>query len=286
MRAVDGSAIQKICPRENVIAMSNSGGVWAVKTRCKSWRCKACKSSKAALMAWRIMEACSSALEPWFVSVTYGMSQEMQRSSEETRGKYTAAVVRGAVRDWREFCRRYRRSYGKKLKWLRIPELTKKRMLHYHLIMDNLRPSGFGRCGTPMGRRFDRDSDCACHTHQVSRIWKDITGWYVVDVRPVKNHAGMGNYLAGYLTKMPEEDYEFLWENGIQRRIEASRGFAKLPKISRPAGIIGYDRITIHGRHDLRYLRGLSEKDPHFKAVGNVFNEMRKRESILRRLGE
>lgn len=284
MKKVSGSNIQDVCEKEGVIALSNAGGVWAVRTRCKGWRCRTCRKTKIALLAWRIKEACSSAEEPWFVSVTYGMSQEMQGSCYETREKYKSAIVNGAVRDWREFCRRYNREYQTKIRWLRIPELTKRGMLHWHLIIDGMRIDGYGRCKTKMGARFKKDRDCDCHTHQVSRIWEGVTGWYVVDVRPVTNDAGIGNYLSGYLTKMSDEDYEYLTENGIIRRVETSRGFATLPKITRPAGIIGYDRITIHPRKALDYLRMLTDHDPAFKAVGNVFGEEQKKKAYMRKV--
>lgn len=73
-----------------------------------------------------------------------------------------------------------------------------------------------------MSREF-MQRDCQCIGHELSRVWKDITGdsWVVFAV-PVYGSSGAANYLAKYLMKneMHREELEAL---GFKRRFSISR---------------------------------------------------------------
>lgn len=256
---------------------------YAMSTRCKSWRCKPCKRAKIRVMSERISQACSSAVRPYFVSVTYGLPVEMRESCETILEKYRSTVAASAVKDYREFLRRFQRKHKRKLKWIRIPELTKSGMIHWHMVMDNM-PPGTDRCKTRMGNKFHKDKSCQCLTHLVSREWYSVTGWFVVDVREVYSGPGMGTYLGGYLTKMSEVDYEWLAANGITRRIDTSRGFGRLPKLHRAGGIWGYDRVDfVYGPGSSWHLQW-TKKQPEMQPMGGLWSPQQKREMALRRL--
>ncbi len=286
MRDVDGSVAQDYCPRAGHVSMRKADPGkkperYTLETRCKSWRCKPCKRAKISVMSERIRQCCKSAVQPYFVSVTYGISASVEASSFETQERYKTAVVRGASKDWKEFCRRYNREYKTKLRWMRIPELTKKGMLHFHLVIDGMPTGRSHRCATKMGDAFLADVECGCLSHAVSRVWADITGWFVVDVRPVTNPEGIGTYLGGYLTKMTEKEYEWLASAGMVRRIECSRGFGRLPKLIRPVGIGGYDRVDFQlGRGDPYEVTKTKAK---MVTLGGLWSEEQKRLMAVRR---
>jgi len=284
MRDVDGSVAQNYCPRAGYVSCRKASRRYVYQTRCKSWRCKPCKKAKVAVMSERIRQACKLATAPYFVSVTYGIPEKWTTLTKVPE-KYASTVAAGATKDWKEFCRRFQRLHNVKLKWLRIPELTKKGMLHWHLIIDGMPSTKEGhRCATKMGVAFLRDEQCGCLTHLISRVWKDVTTWYVVDCRPVTSSNGMGSYLGGYLTKMTEEHYEWLSANGVTRRIDTSRGFGRLPKLLRPVGIGGYDRIDfVHGKPSPSQLKDTRER-PEAQPKGGLWSKAQKKEMHRRRL--
>lgn len=138
----------------------------------------------------RVQSGCSSLGSCCLITFTYKADGPRQLG---------AAYV---AKDWREFWRRWNKIQPK-LEWLRVSELTKKKVIHHHVVAGPWK--GEIRCYGPkfeigpFERVFDR---CECLSHVASRLWYSVTGdSYIVHAMPIHGPAGAAVYLAKYMMK-------------------------------------------------------------------------------------
>lgn len=188
-----------------------------VKTICKTWRCTVCKNKLRALYAARTRYGVHKLGPSYFITVTYEMGR---------RDALTAEVARSDLRRfWVGF-----RKLNPGAEWCRVTELTQKGQVHHHIIVGGIgnrmascrmRPLDKGGYESWGGRYCVKQ----CLKHEVSKLWKGVTGdSYIVDASRVRSAGRMGTYLSKYILK-GEEYWERLNELGFQRRWNCSRGW-------------------------------------------------------------
>lgn len=204
------------CERRGMVWLTTPlGRTLVMATACHTWGCDVCAPSLLALFTARV-EIGVSRLEPCvFIALTYQAVSRVRRDA------------RSVGRDWQALWRRFRRrGLYRNLKWLKVPELTKKRVPHLHVLAG--RCEGEIRC---YGKIFDmarfkrRFDSCGCLSHVWSRDWFVVTGdSYLVHAVPVYSARGAGSYLGKYVRKgmQVRSDLESL---GFKRRWSSSRGW-------------------------------------------------------------
>ena len=214
-----GSVMEGVCPRRGAVELwSMDLRRVVIPTTCKTWKCVVCARKMKALFCSRVEIGVSRLGRCAFITGTY------QADSPRLRD---AGCVR---KDWMALLRRLDRSAWqdewKRMKWLRVMELTRRGIPHFHLVIG---PVGdFIRChGDSMDiRKFrSRMEDCDCLSHRFSREWKAITKgesyiWFAI---PVAGAAKAGSYMAKYLDKA--FDGKRAGELGMKRRWSYSKGW-------------------------------------------------------------
>lgn len=224
-----------------------------METRCHTWGCDVCAPSLLALFTARV-EIGVSRLEPCvFMALTY------QAVSKEPRNALSVG------KDWGALWRRFRRAgLYQSLKWIKVPELTKKKVPHLHVLAGTC--EGEIRCYGKIfnmarfRRRFD---SCLCMSHVWSRHWFAVTGdSYLVHAVPVHSGKGAGSYLGKYLRKGMQVRAE-LEALGFKRRWSSSRGWPGGGRIRLAQTLNGgWAEIVYlpgHSRYDSSYPDGSKE---------------------------
>ena len=194
--------------------MSTDGEVGTIPTTCKTWRCKGCRDRILNLFKARVNIGCSILGKCAFITGTYqAESPRLGRA--------------GCVReDWKALWRRMPPDL-KSLKWLRVMELTKKGIPHWHLVAGTIGENQEARCWgdylveKTYRKRFDT---CECLAHRFAREWFGVTGdSYIVHGTDVYSARGAGGYMAKYLLK--GFDGERARALGMRRRWSTSKGW-------------------------------------------------------------
>ncbi len=215
-----GSGSSSACPRSGSMLLET----WDqrrlfVNTNCNTWRCISCRDRLMARFKKRVSTGVSTLGQCIFITLTYQVD---------------GFIARGALcvkRDWEAFLRRLRKNCPElaAMKWLRVMELTRKGVPHFHLVMGPV----------PLGRRIRcwrrdekvvaagylaRMARCDCIAHALSREWYAVTGdSWMVHAIPVTGAKGAGGYLAKYMRK--EFDGERAAALGMSRRWSTSVGW-------------------------------------------------------------
>ena len=205
------------CPRKGKVWLTTHGGQHLrLGTTCKTWGCGPCAKKLLALFRARVEIGVSRLQHCAFISVTY--------KAESHRGDTAESVSR----DWQALWRRFRnQGLYQDLEWLKVPELTKQGIVHWHVVAGPLLGPlrCYGRDNFDIRRFRERMDSCPCVSHVWSRNWLRVTGdSYICHVVPVVGAEGAGRYLAKYLTKMSSVR-DALERMGIKRRWSTSRGW-------------------------------------------------------------
>lgn len=208
---------QKSCSKAGYLWLKNKNGLETrlVETHCKSWQCLGCQASVRSLFALR-MEYGLLTLDPsYLITLTFVVGSKLARNA------YSARKV------WTRWLREFRLKFPG-AEYMAIPELTKKRIPHLHLVIGwKNKIDLVDQC-----QRQKRDinyknilkSKCKCLTHVGSRLLHKITKGdsYVVHVK--RTHSGgPGFYLGKYLSKAQDRNY---FESiGFKRRWSRSPGW-------------------------------------------------------------
>jgi len=212
---------------------TNNSELLAVPTNCKSWECKSCRDRKlnyvASLMQYGLLEG----LDPLLVSVTYAAPGPRH----ESQGNYVDA--KRAATDWNRLLRSIKKDFRfNKMRWIKVIELTKRKQIHFHVLMADILITTVIRCsGKGYGKHAIKPdwpnlpkTGCACIQCTLSRMWKTIQrekSW-VVDVRPVYDPLGASWYLCKYLRKaMYGLQRQLMQDRGFNRRYTRSKNWAK-----------------------------------------------------------
>ena len=212
-----GIATSSVCPREGSVCLTTTSGRRIVMpTNCKVYACKGCRNRVMSAFKMRIEYGCQTLGDCVFITLTFRVATDTRQN---------AASV---AKVWRELLRRLkRRSRWKDVEWLKVPELTKQKQPHLHILMGRIKKPYRIACSGKY-HLYDanwRSKACDCLEHDLSRTWKAITGdSFVVNVRYVTGPQGAGSYLAPYMTKggIIRADME---NAGFMRRFSRSRGW-------------------------------------------------------------
>ncbi len=250
-----GSARLDLCERRGAMKLIPKGGTEndaiVVETNCKSWGCTPCSRRLRARFNL-VCELGALTLAPCaFITATYKV----------VRARYEDAGF--VKRDWQEL---RNGSALKSLEWLRVPELTKKKMLHYHILAGKI--EGDLRC---YGKDFNvfrfkkRFDSCECLSHSVSRSWYTITGdSYICHVVPVIEKTA-GNYLSKYMSKTYQDRLWLETLYGLKRRWSTSSNWPGTQRLrlkqSVASGGEGFQRHGFFQRNMLR-ITPVSEQGP------------------------
>lgn len=239
--------VKEKCPRWGYSELHSENSVYLVETKCKTWRCKVCRSSLLNLVKMRIEYGCLELGQSYFITLTLpaGRGQPIR----------DAAYVRSA---WEQSIRKLKQEPGYAgVAWLKVPELTKKGQPHLHLIV--------GGIGTPvaMCKKFPKYSPewisqrCDCLAHKFGWKWYQETGAYVIDCQVVYNPRGIGAYVAKYVTKgfMIRDAME---SAGFLRRFSMSRNFPRGERLRLRGTDEGWRRVSF--RPPSTYYRGFLER--------------------------
>lgn len=277
-----GSSLTSICPRSGIAYLSTGIELYTVKTTCKSWRCNSCRDRKLGMVAGLIQSGLLHR-EAYLLSVTFVSHLNTNGILENP------ANADYAESNFREFLRRWFRSqkfHNPKLQWFKVPELTKKGQIHYHLIVTGIHDPKFkqGSCNLrPNWTKLNRHS-CACIRCYLSLLWESVTGdSYIVDVRKVYDKKGASWYLCKYLRKaMYGHVRDELESRGFIRRYSRSHGYTTLRPMQRLGTLHkAWTHTTfVLGPGDRNHLRW-SNSQPLMKQIGvNPFQK----EQLLTRL--
>lgn len=176
---------------------------------CRRWACPVCSKEKIRQLAHGVRAAKPTRLLT--LTVNPALYADPRAAWEATRKKVPLLV------------RRLRKPFGT-IEYLRVTEVTKKGWPHYHLLVR----SGFLPHAV------------------VKRIWSEMTGAVIVDLRQVKRSFEAYSYLVKYLSKL----HKLEW---TERHVSVSRNF--IPKNNH----VSEDRLvcgqgTLHRFHPANYV--------------------------------
>jgi len=196
--------------------------VVTVPTNCKTWGCKSCRDRVKRYVKMRMAHGISILGQCYLITVTYRMEKGLAKGVGSV-GKDWAACTRA----W------WKSNPSQRMKWFRVPELTKKGQVHLHLIVGGIqkrisccRPGTHGSCNHKKDYAWAM-AKCRkdCIEHELAKIWYKVTGdSWVVDCREVWSPGGAGAYLFKYLDK-GFVDRESLEALGFKRRWSCSRNW-------------------------------------------------------------
>lgn len=201
----DLSSRLPICPTSTMLTgwSTSLNRSVVVSVGCRRWGCSFCGRKRVQVLAKRTEAAQPSRL----ITLTVDPARwESPRQAYDGTRRCLATFGRSMKRrgEW---------------EYLRVLELTKKGWPHYHLLVRS-----------PYVPHAD-----------VKRIWAELTGARIVDVRQIKKADNVYWYLVKYLAKQQHCTF-------TNRRLSWSRGFFR-PGISRPKlDLVGVEResCTVH----------------------------------------
>lgn len=230
----NGRASSSYCPKGGFAWLTTKTGETLVTpTTCKGWNCRGCRDRVLAKVKMQMMYGC----------LTLGRSSLITNTLRVGRDKefYTASFVGKALARWWILLKQDPEL--SEIAWLKIPELTKKKVPHFHHLAGGYTTDRIDRCVRypPWSEKWVIDG-CVenCLLHQFSKAWLRVTGdSYIVDVRPVYSVGTMAGYLTKYLAK-GLYNHAGLEELGYKRRYATSRnwpGSGKLTTVGTARGL-------------------------------------------------
>lgn len=208
-----GSLLFGKCDRSGYTELFSKGGSSIIlPTTCKTWGCVICRTKLIGLFKARVEIGVSTLGLCGFITTTYQADNAAHRD---------AASV---AKDWAALWRRLRRK-GRRWKWLKVTELTKRGIPHHHIVLGPLDPKLTVRChgrtikkGRETQIYLRRMGTCACLAHIFAREWREITNdSFMCFATPVTDPEGAGSYMGKYMSK------QFLEEHREGRRFSTSR---------------------------------------------------------------
>lgn len=186
-----------------------------VPARCKTWKCRSCRSAVLMAVKNRIEYGVLTLGRSYFITVTLRVGQGDGLKDARYVGKAWARLLK-KLRE---------KSRYKTMAWFKVPELTKKKQPHLHLILGGI--GNVNAACTPhtpshsYSRRW-RQKECECLEHEWSKIWQGITGSYVVDATLVKGAGSVAGYMVSEYLQKGMYDHDELEARGFIRRWSAS----------------------------------------------------------------
>ncbi len=222
-----GMGTSDLCPRRGMVYLNpSSHEMLGIPTNCKSWRCVSCRNRKLGMVASLMQYGLSELGQTFLISITY----IARLTSSGLLEKFVDA--QSANKDWRALVRILKKNpQYKNLTTFRIVELTKRKQVHFHLLMGGL-PTTITKEKIDCGQRKDWRCcvypRCYCLTCEWSNIWFQVThDSYIVHVKETFNDEGVAWYLCKYLQKsMYGPQRKDLEDLGFSRRYYRSNNWA------------------------------------------------------------
>lgn len=176
---------------------------------CQNWSCRTCAERKIRRLA--VMTRAAKPSRMFTLTVNPAHWENPRQAFDGTRRQVS------------ELIKKLRARFGE-LEYLRVTELTKQGWPHYHLLVR----SGY----IPHAA--------------VKKLWEEMTGAYIVDVRQVKQCFRAYTYLVKYLSKL----HKIEW---TARHVSYSKGF--FPKVDKPESpTASVENRSILQMHPITYL--------------------------------
>lgn len=237
-----------------------------METICKTWRCDQCSKSLMRYFHKRVRFACRQG-PSYFITVTFRLANNVLHDAP-----YAQAVLTKFLRDLK--------SRFPTMWYLKVPELTKRGQIHYHLLVGRIgdRNQRNVCCGrVDQGRHLHKkdwsffgNDVCGCLEHGVSRAWYLASGdSYVVQVDRVFNPKGAGSYLSKYFSKT-FTDHAVMWDRGYKRRFIFSRNSPQM------------DKMQLQGTVEERWVRTERYKMPTKRSANEFLRQQVARTSLIR----
>ncbi len=228
-----------VCPRSGYVRLFDETNLFVgtMPTTCKTWGCKQCQIKLRQYFQMRIQHIVSTAGPCYFITTTLRLVNDTPVTAD-----YANTVLT-------RFLRLVKSMYPN-LYYVKVPELTKKKQPHFHLMI-----GGISEVKDCCGRKVkgkhlhsqtaENAKVCkyGCLEHWLRELWYGITGdSYRVQADRVYNSAGAGNYLSKYFAKTFNDHME-MWDAGFKTRYSMSRNIPKL------------ERMRLKGTQDLAWGR-------------------------------
>lgn len=271
------------CPRSGFSCLENkiTGRTYVLKTRCRQWDCLACRDRNLEAVQRRIEYGCWMQSGSLLITITYKFA-----------GRSTLRSNDVVLRDLgRLFGLMKRRSRYRNLSWFKVPELTKKKQIHLHLVVGGVEAPVVAACERePNYGRAWRRRACVCVEHTWSKVWERITGdSYVVDASEVLSGAKAASYLGKYLVKGMADRRELV-RRGFVNRWSCSRNWPRGELLMTGTARGLWRKITFVGGKDAG-LRKRAEEDVNSRALARVgaaeamaFDARKQRNRLRKRL--
>lgn len=167
-----GTSFKVLKLKDEHIAAQDSGKKYykIVPVLCKSQLCPRCRS----LMATKIKRKLSAVLE----------TGEWRHATLTTinDGTPTPEKLKAIIKNFAKFVRAMKKK-NKNFKYFRALEISKSGMIHIHAIINT----------------YIQQPD-------LSRLWYEISGSYIVWINKIKNNKKIVNYVCSYITKKDENE--------------------------------------------------------------------------------
>lgn len=210
LRGMDGNARSRECPRKGVVYLQRGVDLVMVETRCKTWRCLACRESRKAKLEMLIEGGALTLGSCVFITLTFRLRGRIPCILCNRCMTRDARSARGALRRFWYRYKKERPEEAKTIQWLMIVEMTKRNQPHFHMVV-----SGLERTRAEIERDW-------------SFRWQRATGdSWMVDSRPLRDARHAARYMAKYLTKNSQHRVE-LERAGFRRRYARSSGWPDL----------------------------------------------------------
>lgn len=199
--------------------------VGTLPTVCKTWGCSVCQKKLMAYFSQRIRHAVSMDGPCYFITNTLRLAKDDQPKD----ARYANRVLTLWLRELKS---RYQRMW-----YVKVPELTKRKQPHFHLMIGGLGNRN-ACCGRVVkGKHYHVFSkgyarrQCNCLEHELSKLWLSCTGdSYRLQADQVYSARGAGKYLAKYFSKDFANHKEMV-AAGFTNRFSFSRNVPKLERI-------------------------------------------------------
>lgn len=219
-----GSALLGTCDRSGFTELFTPAGRSVIlPTTCKTWGCVICRRKLLALFRARVEVGVSHLGPCAFMTITYQADTERLKDA------------RCVAKDWQALWRSLRRR-GHRWPWLKVTELTKRKIPHHHVtvgpVTQEIRCHGRSiKRGRETARYLSRMDSCLCLAHTFAREWWGVTGdSYICFATPVDNAVGAASYMAKYMEKAflgPVKGRRFStsrdWPGGERMRLKVTK---------------------------------------------------------------
>lgn len=217
------------CTKKGFVRLFDSNNIFVgtLPTTCKTWGCSVCRRKLKQYFLMRIQYIASTEGPWYFITTTLRLAKGTLPADASSANKVLTAWLR------------HLKDGYPRLMYVKVPELTKNKQPHFHLMIGGLKdrvdccgPVYKGKHRHPVSRRsVNRVCKVNCLEHELGKVWLYVTGdSYRIQVDRVYNAHGAGNYLSKYFSKT-FDDHKEMVQAGFNNRYSMSRNIPKLQRL-------------------------------------------------------